>query len=93
MSGGLAWASEARSIESSRLVSESGAMEGEAGIREIVGRGTQAWNTQDVDLLLSVFHPLLDCASVLSRHAGSPARFVGLSAVRQPKAPFPGLSQ
>ena len=30
---------------------------GAAGIREIVGRETQAWDTQDVDLLLSVFHP------------------------------------
>ncbi len=30
---------------------------GAAGIREIVGREAQAWDTQDVDLLLSVFHP------------------------------------
>jgi ketosteroid isomerase-like protein len=26
-------------------------------IREIVDRETRAWNTQDVDLLISVFHP------------------------------------
>jgi hypothetical protein len=26
-------------------------------IEEIVNRETQAWNTQDVDLLLSIFHP------------------------------------
>ncbi len=29
----------------------------EAGIQEIVDRETRAWNTQDVDLLLSVLHP------------------------------------
>jgi hypothetical protein len=30
---------------------------GEAAIREIVDRETRAWDTQDVPLLLSVFHP------------------------------------
>ena len=29
----------------------------EEGIRKIVERETQAWNRQDVDLLLSIFHP------------------------------------
>ena len=29
----------------------------EAAIREIVDRETRAWDTQDVDLLLTVFHP------------------------------------
>jgi hypothetical protein len=28
-----------------------------AGVREIVDRETRAWDTQDVELLLSVFHP------------------------------------
>jgi len=32
-------------------------MQPEDEIREIVGRETRAWDTQDVDLLLSVFHP------------------------------------
>ena len=32
-------------------------MEVESEIREIVDRETRAWDTQDVDLLLSVFHP------------------------------------
>jgi ketosteroid isomerase-like protein len=30
---------------------------GEAAIREIIDRETRAWDTQDVALLLSVFHP------------------------------------
>jgi hypothetical protein len=30
---------------------------GEAAIREIIDRETRAWNTEDVPLLLSVFHP------------------------------------
>ena len=30
---------------------------GDSEIREIVDRETRAWNTKDVDLLLSVFHP------------------------------------
>ena len=29
----------------------------EIGIREMVERETRAWDTQDVDLLLSIFHP------------------------------------
>jgi len=29
----------------------------EAAIREIVDRETRAWDTQDVDLLLTIFHP------------------------------------
>lgn len=29
----------------------------ESEIREIINRETRAWNTQDVDLLISVFHP------------------------------------
>ena len=32
-------------------------MGAEAAIREIVDRETRAWDTQDVELLLSVFHP------------------------------------
>jgi len=32
-------------------------MTGEDDIREIVDRETRAWSTQDVELLLSVFHP------------------------------------
>ena len=32
-------------------------MIGESGIREIVDRETRAWDTRDVPLLLSVFHP------------------------------------
>jgi hypothetical protein len=32
-------------------------MSAEAGIREIVDRETRAWDTKDVQLLLSVFHP------------------------------------
>jgi ketosteroid isomerase-like protein len=27
------------------------------GIREVVDRETRAWDTQDVELLLSIFHP------------------------------------
>jgi len=30
---------------------------GEAAIQEVVDRETRAWNTKDVSLLLSVFHP------------------------------------
>ena len=33
------------------------AVEPEAAIHEIVDRETRAWDTQDVELLLSVFHP------------------------------------
>lgn len=36
---------------------EAGRREGRAAIEEIVNRETRAWDTQDVDLLLSVFHP------------------------------------
>jgi SnoaL-like domain len=36
---------------------DSRAMRGHAAIREIVDRETRAWDTQDVGLLLSVFHP------------------------------------
>ena len=32
-------------------------MEAEAEIRDVVDRETRAWDTQDVELLLSVFHP------------------------------------
>jgi ketosteroid isomerase-like protein len=32
-------------------------VQAEAAIREIVDRETRAWNTGDVELLLSVFHP------------------------------------
>ncbi len=32
-------------------------MHPDAQIREIVDRETRAWDTQDIDLLLSVFHP------------------------------------
>jgi hypothetical protein len=32
-------------------------MQGEAEIHEIVDRETRAWDTQDVTLLLSIFHP------------------------------------
>jgi ketosteroid isomerase-like protein len=32
-------------------------MQTEAEIREIVNRETRAWDTQDIELLLSVFHP------------------------------------
>jgi ketosteroid isomerase-like protein len=32
-------------------------VEVESEIREVVDRETRAWDTQDVDLLLSVFHP------------------------------------
>ena len=32
-------------------------MQGDAAIREIVDRETRAWDTRDVTLLLSVFHP------------------------------------
>ena len=28
-----------------------------AAIREVVERETRAWDTQDVELLLSIFHP------------------------------------
>ena len=31
--------------------------EAETGIREVVARETRAWDTQDVDLLMSVLHP------------------------------------
>ena len=34
-----------------------GSVTGEAAIREVVDRETRAWNTKDVSLLLSVFHP------------------------------------
>jgi hypothetical protein len=39
------------------MLHDSGAMRGDAAIREIVDRETRAWDTQDVALLLSVFHP------------------------------------
>jgi hypothetical protein len=32
-------------------------VEAEAAIQEIIDRETQAWNSKDVSLLLSVFHP------------------------------------
>jgi ketosteroid isomerase-like protein len=32
-------------------------MDAEASVREVVDRETRAWDTQDVELLLSVFHP------------------------------------
>ena len=32
-------------------------MEPADGIREVVARETRAWDTQDVELLLSIFHP------------------------------------
>jgi uncharacterized protein (TIGR02246 family) len=32
-------------------------VDAEAAIRDIVDRETRAWDTQDVQLLLSVFHP------------------------------------
>jgi hypothetical protein len=32
-------------------------MDAEAAIQEIIDRETRAWNTKDVPLLLSVFHP------------------------------------
>jgi hypothetical protein len=32
-------------------------VEAETSVREIVDRETRAWDTQDVELLLSVFHP------------------------------------
>jgi hypothetical protein len=32
-------------------------VEAESEIRDVVDRETRAWDTQDVDLLLSVFHP------------------------------------
>src|SRR5690348_8659144 len=32
-------------------------MNAEAAIREIIERETRAWDTQDVTLLLSIFHP------------------------------------
>lgn len=32
-------------------------VDGEEAIREIIDRETRAWNTKDVPLLLSVFHP------------------------------------
>jgi hypothetical protein len=32
-------------------------MDAEASVREVVDRETRAWDTQDVGLLLSVFHP------------------------------------
>ena len=36
---------------------ETGSDAGRAEIREVVDRETRAWDTQDIDLLLSVFHP------------------------------------
>jgi len=36
---------------------ETTAVQAETEIREVVDRETRAWDTQDVDLLLSVFHP------------------------------------
>jgi SnoaL-like domain len=36
---------------------ETTAVKAEAEIREVVNRETRAWDTQDVELLLSVFHP------------------------------------
>jgi ketosteroid isomerase-like protein len=41
----------------------------EQAIREIVDRETRAWDTQDVDLLLSIFHP--DMVWPWPPHAGA----------------------
>jgi len=38
-------------------VAKTGSVLAEAEIREIVDRETRAWDRQDIDLLLSVFHP------------------------------------
>ena len=43
------------SIRVEREVNERDKLEGE--IREIVDRETGAWDTQDVDLLITIFHP------------------------------------
>ena len=42
-------------------------MEPADAIREVVDRETRAWDTQDVELLLSIFHP--DMVWVWPRHA------------------------
>jgi hypothetical protein len=39
------------------IADETGAMDARAAVREMVDRETRAWDTQDVELLLSVFHP------------------------------------
>src|SRR5207237_9515961 len=36
---------------------ETRAVQAEGEVREVVNRETRAWDTQDVELLLSVFHP------------------------------------
>ena len=47
-----------------------------AGIRDIVERETRAWETQDVDLLLSVFHPDMVWAWPRDERAHDPVDWV-----------------
>ena len=48
----------------------------EEEIREIVDRETRAWDTQDAELLVSVFHPDMVWPWPPTPHAHDPARWV-----------------
>jgi ketosteroid isomerase-like protein len=46
------------------------------GIEEIVNRETQAWNTQDVNLLLTIFHPDMVWPWPPTPHAHDPMEWI-----------------
>ena len=52
----------------------------EAEIQEIIDRETRAWDTQDVDLLLSVFHPDMVWPWPTDPSENSPARMRSMAA-------------
>jgi ketosteroid isomerase-like protein len=51
-------------------------MEPAEAIREIVDRETRAWDTQDVELLLSIFHPDMVWVWPRDEHAHDPIHWV-----------------